>query len=73
MARGHAGEIIYQPIEGVVRLADDAWLSDGKNEIRGPLLVYNIRQQHVEAVTKPGGEDRVHITIAPGQDERTPK
>lgn len=73
MARGHAGEIIYQPIEGVVRLSDDAWLSDGKNEIRGPLLVYNIRQQHVEAVTKPGGEDRVHITIAPGQDERTPK
>jgi lipopolysaccharide export system protein LptA len=73
MARGHAGEIIYQPVEGVVRLSDDAWLSDGKNEIRGPLLVYNIRQQHVEAVTKPGGEDRVHITIAPGQDERTPK
>jgi lipopolysaccharide export system protein LptA len=73
MARGHAGEIIYQPVEGVVRLSDDAWLSDGKNEIRGPLLVYNIRQQHVEAVTKPGGEDRVHITIAPGQDERAPK
>jgi lipopolysaccharide export system protein LptA len=72
MARGHAGEIIYQPVEGVVRLSDDAWLSDGKNEIRGPLLVYNIRQQHVEAVTKPGGEDRVHITLAPGQDG-TPK
>jgi lipopolysaccharide transport protein LptA len=73
MARGHAGEIVYQPVEGVVRLSNDAWLSDGRNEIRGPLLVYNIRQQHVEAVTQPGNEDRVHITIVPGQDERNPK
>jgi lipopolysaccharide transport protein LptA len=73
MARGHAGEIIYEPVAGVVRLSDDAWLSDGHNEIRGPLLVYNIREQHVEAVTRPGAEDRVHITIVPGQDERNPK
>lgn len=72
-ARGHAGEIVYQPEEGVVRLSNDAWLSDGRNEIRGPLLVYNIRQEHVEAVTQPGNEDRVHITIVPGQDERNPK
>ena len=73
MARGHAGEIVYQPVEGVVRLSNDAWLSDGRNEIRGPLLVYNIRQQHVEAATQPGNDDRVHITIVPGQDERNPK
>jgi len=68
MARGHAGQIIYQPIEGVVRLSDNAWLSDGRNEIEGPLLVYNIRQEHVEAVAQPGNDDRVHITIVPGQD-----
>jgi lipopolysaccharide transport protein LptA len=73
LARGHAGHIVYEPVDGVVRLSNEAWISDGKNEIRGPLLVYNIRQQHVEAVTKPGVEDRVHITIVPGQDERTPK
>jgi len=73
MARGHAGQIVYEPVEGVVRLSNDAWLSDGRNEIRGPLLVYNIRQQHVEAVAQPGNDDRVHITIAPGQDERNPQ
>jgi lipopolysaccharide export system protein LptA len=72
-ARGHAGQIIYEPGDGVVRLSDEAWLSDGRNEIRGPLLVYNIRQEHVEAVTQPGNDDRVHITIVPGQDERSPK
>jgi lipopolysaccharide transport protein LptA len=73
MARGHAGQIIYQPGDGVVRLSDNAWLSDGRNEIQGPLLVYNIREEHVEAVAQPGNEDRVHITIVPGQDERNPK
>jgi lipopolysaccharide transport protein LptA len=73
MARGHAGQIIYQPAEGVVRLSDNAWLTDGRNEIQGPLLVYNIRQEHVEAVAQPGHDDRVHITIVPGEDQRSPK
>jgi lipopolysaccharide export system protein LptA len=73
VARGHAGQIVYEPVDGVVRLSNEAWISDGKNEIRGPLLVYNIRQQHVEAVAQPGVDDRVHITIVPGQDERKPK
>jgi lipopolysaccharide transport protein LptA len=73
MARGHAGQIIYQPGDGVVRLSDNAWLSDGRNEIQGALLVYNIRQEHVEAAAEPGNEDRVHITIVPGQDDRNPK
>jgi len=68
LARGHAGQIVYEPTDGVVRLSNDAWISDGRNEIRGALLVYNIRQQHVEAVAQPGTDERVHITIVPGQD-----
>ncbi|HSY08324.1 MAG TPA: lipopolysaccharide transport periplasmic protein LptA [Steroidobacteraceae bacterium] len=68
LARGHAGQIVYEPTDGVVRLSNDAWISDGRNEIRGALLVYNIRQQHVEAVAQPGNDERVHITIVPGQD-----
>jgi lipopolysaccharide transport protein LptA len=65
MAHGHAGEIIYDVIEGTVRLSNDAWLTDGQNEISGPLLVYNIREQRVQAATEPGTGQRVHITIAP--------
>ncbi|HTT02078.1 MAG TPA: hypothetical protein VMG11_08295, partial [Steroidobacteraceae bacterium] len=42
-----------------------AWLSDGVNEISGPLLVYNIRAQRVQAATQPGSDQRVHITITP--------
>ena len=64
MARGHADEIIYDVDEGTVRLTSDAWLSDGQNEISGPLLVYNIRAERVQADASPGGE-RVHITITP--------
>jgi lipopolysaccharide export system protein LptA len=65
MARGHADEIVYDVSEGTVRLSDDAWLSDGTNEISGPLLVYNIRAQRVQAATQSGTDQRVHIIIQP--------
>ena len=65
IARGHADEIVYDVTEGTVRLSNDAWLSDGQNEISGPLLVYNIRAQHVQAATSPDTGQRVHIVITP--------
>ena len=65
MARGHADEIVYDLSDGTVRLSNEAWLSDGQNEISGPLLVYNVRAQRVQAAASPGTDQRVHITIAP--------
>ncbi|MGB6602676.1 MAG: lipopolysaccharide transport periplasmic protein LptA [Steroidobacteraceae bacterium] len=66
MARGHADQIVWDVGAGTVRLMDDAWLSDGQNEISGPLLVYNIREQRVEASGSPAtGGGRVHIVITP--------
>ena len=72
MARGRAGEIVYDVNEGTVRLSDDAWLSDGINEISGPLLVYNIRAQRVQAATQSGTDQRVHIVIQPQSAPATP-
>jgi lipopolysaccharide transport protein LptA len=77
MAHGHADEIVYDVNDGTVRLSNDAWLTDGQNEISGPLLVYNIRAQHVQAATAPGTDQRVHIVIAPqsvpaGKDKSEP-
>ena len=66
MARGHADKILYDVSDGSVRLSDDAWLSDGLSEISGPLLVYNIRAQKVQAGGTPGNDERVHIVIQPG-------
>jgi lipopolysaccharide transport protein LptA len=65
MARGHADEIVYDLSDGTVRLSNEAWLTDGQNEISGPLLVYNVRAQRVQAAASPGTDQRVHITIAP--------
>jgi lipopolysaccharide transport protein LptA len=67
MARGHAREIVYDVNDGTVRLSNDAWLSDGRNEISGQLLVYNIREERVQATGtgQPGSDGRVHITIGP--------
>jgi lipopolysaccharide export system protein LptA len=66
-ARGRARQIVYEVEAGTVRFANDAWLSNGANEISGPLLVYNIRQEKVQATTAPDGSQRVQITIKPGQ------
>jgi lipopolysaccharide transport protein LptA len=72
IARGHANEIVYDVNEGTVRLSEDAWLTDGINEISGPLLVYNIRAQHVQAATQSGSDQRVHIVIQPQSSPATP-
>jgi lipopolysaccharide export system protein LptA len=69
IARGHAREIVYNVNDGTVRLSNDAWLSDGHNEITGQELVYNIREQRVQATAKPGSDDKVHIRIEPKTDE----
>jgi lipopolysaccharide export system protein LptA len=65
MARGHAGTIDYDVDSGTVRLTKDAWLTDGRNEITGQELVYNILEQRVQAHAAPGDSDRVRITIRP--------
>ena len=73
VARGHAHEIVYNVTDGTVRLSNDAWLSDGHNEISGPELVYSIREQRVQAATQPGTDDKVHIIIDPNANGETNK
>jgi lipopolysaccharide transport protein LptA len=73
MARGHADQIVYDVNAGTVRLTDDAWLCDGQSEISGPLLVYDIRGQRVQASATPGTDERVRITIQPNGSISTEK
>lgn len=74
-ARGRAALIEYDVSSGTVKLSDDAWLTDGRNEISGPQLLYSIREERVQAAgrdgEKPGSQDRVRITIVP-RESRTP-
>ena len=69
VARGHADTIVYEVGAGTVRLSNDAWITDGRNDITGPVIVYSLREEHVEAITSPGTE-RVHVTIAPNESPK---
>jgi lipopolysaccharide transport protein LptA len=69
VAHGHAREIEYAVNAGTIRLKQDAWVSSAGREITGPLLVYNIREQHLEAVSSPDTGERVHIVITPPGDK----
>jgi lipopolysaccharide transport protein LptA len=68
-AHGRASTIAYEPVSGIVSLRENAWLSDGCNEIKGQELVYNIKQQRVQGrqqQAQTGTGDRITITIQPG-------
>jgi lipopolysaccharide transport protein LptA len=64
LARGRARRIDYDLASGNVRLEGDAWLTDGRNEINGPSLVYDLGAQRVVA-NSGQGDQRVRITIKP--------
>jgi len=72
IARGRAHKIEYQPSAGTVRLSEEAWLSDGDNEISGQTLVYNMRDQRVIANPDEQGSQPVRITINPKKAEPKP-
>lgn len=65
-ARGRARTINYDVATNLVRLTTDAWLSDGRNEIKSTELVYSLTDQKVRAQTTPGdGSGGIRITIRP--------
>ncbi|HEY7889974.1 MAG TPA: LptA/OstA family protein [Steroidobacteraceae bacterium] len=64
MEKGHADQIVYDVGEGTVLLTNDAWISDGRDEMSAPSIAYSIREQKVLA-TSGGASQGVHITITP--------
>jgi lipopolysaccharide transport protein LptA len=73
IARGRAGTIEYDFAGATVRLKQDAYLTDGHNDITGESLVYSIRDQRVLANAEEQGDERVHITINPRSIEEAQK
>ena len=67
VARGKAGSIEYDVKAATVRLTGNAWLSDGRNEIRGNTLVYDIGRERVQANPNEKDPGGVKITINPPQ------
>ncbi|MGH8328018.1 MAG: LptA/OstA family protein, partial [Steroidobacteraceae bacterium] len=48
---GHAQRIVFDAVARTVRLSGKASLSDGRNEITGPVLVYGLRGESVTAIS----------------------
>lgn len=73
-SRGRANTINYVTETGTVSLRENAWLSDGCNEITGPSLVYNIKSQSVQGQPQPtpGSDGRIRITIQPKSGAGSP-
>jgi lipopolysaccharide transport protein LptA len=70
-AKGHAGVIDYNIAGNTVRLSEQAWLSDGTNEIASETLVYDMSGERVLA-NPDGNEQGVNITFRPRPGGGTP-
>lgn len=57
--QGRAGTIDYDFTNGVVRLSNDVWFSNGKDEFRGDIVIYDMRDQRVQI--NPAGESRGRV------------
>jgi lipopolysaccharide transport protein LptA len=72
IAHGRARSIEYDFTTATIRMLQDAYLTDGHNDIRGQTLVYSIREQRVLANASDQGDERVRITINPRSVEGKP-
>jgi lipopolysaccharide transport protein LptA len=46
--KGRAGVIEYDFDAGVIRLRHNVWFSNGKDEFRGDLVIYNVRDERIQ-------------------------
>lgn len=68
-----AGRLKYDFDAGVVEFSGDAKITEGGNQIASSYLVYNIREQRINASSGGEGDPKVRITYTPGDlDELTP-
>ena len=77
-----AGMLEYDLETGVVEFSGQATITEGGNQISSNFLVYNIREQRINASSGGDGDPKVRITYTPGPldeladgavDEETPE
>lgn len=66
--RGRAGVIEYDFGTGVVKLTNQVWFSNGKDEFRGDVVIYNMRDERVQ-INPGGSSNRVRGIIRPNQNK----
>jgi lipopolysaccharide export system protein LptA len=66
---GRAGTMEYDARTAIIRLSQNAWLSDGANEVSGDRIAYDMRREYVTADS--GGTGQVRMKIKPPPREKT--
>ena len=61
-----AGKLVYNFDEGVIEFSGDATITEGGNQISSSFLVYNIREQRINASSGGEGDPKVRIIYTPG-------
>jgi lipopolysaccharide transport protein LptA len=62
-----AGKLEYDFDAGVVEFSDQATITEGGNQISSSYLVYNIREQRINASSGGEGDPKVRIIYTPGE------
>jgi lipopolysaccharide export system protein LptA len=65
IVHGRADTIDYDAGKGIVRLSNNAWLSNGDTEVRGDSVKYNLVAQTIVAEGADQQSQHVHLTITP--------
>jgi len=60
-----AGKLVYNFEKGIVEFSDQATITEGGNQISSSYLVYNIREQRINASSGGEGDPKVRITYTP--------
>lgn len=67
--RGRADVIEYDFSAGIVKFTDQVWFSNGKDEFRGDVVIYNVRDERLQI--NPGGQSRGRVRGIIRPRERT--
>jgi lipopolysaccharide transport protein LptA len=60
-----AGKLSYDVVAGIIEFSDDATINESGNQISSNFLVYNIREQRIDADSSGEEDGRVRITYTP--------
>jgi lipopolysaccharide export system protein LptA len=62
VTRGRANIMEYSLQDGIIRMSEDAWLSDGANEVSGNRITYDLVREFIMADADESGQVRMKIT-----------
>lgn len=66
---GRAGAMEYDVGAALIRLSQDAWISDGANEVTGDRISYDLRREYVIADAAKGEQVRMKINPPPRKEK----